>query len=119
MVLPELCITGYTCGDLFLQTPLLDAALDALNKLLEESRCNDLLTLVGIPLRHCGKLYNCAVLFQQGEILGIVPKTNVPNYSEFYEGPAFRICSGEKQHPFSFWGKRYHLVPVCCLLAVS
>lgn len=104
LVLPELCITGYTCGDLFLQTPLLDAALDALNKLLEESRCNDLLTLVGIPLRHCGKLYNCAVLFQQGEILGIVPKTNVPNYSEFYEARHF-VSAPEKNSTLFLLGK--------------
>lgn len=100
LVLPELCVTGYTCGDLFLQTPLLDAALGSLNHLLEESKCNDLLTLVGMPLRCCGKLYNCAVLFQQGEILGVVPKTSLPNYSEFYEARHFVPAPAENSTLF-------------------
>lgn len=83
--LPELCITGYTCGDLFLQPVLLQGAQDALVSLCKSTASCPALIAVGAPLRHGGKLYNCAVLMQGGRILGAVPKTYLPNYSEFYE----------------------------------
>ena len=85
LVLPELCITGYTCGDLFLQQPLLKAAEHALFQLAEASEAMEMLCVVGLPLVYRTKLYNCAAVLYNGEILGVVPKTNIPNYSEFYE----------------------------------
>lgn len=85
LVLPELCITGYTCQDLFFQPRLLDSALDALKEIASESAKFDMLTALGCPLRFGGKLYNCAVILKGGEILGVVPKKHLPNYNEFYE----------------------------------
>lgn len=85
MVFPELCITGYTCSDLFLQEVLLDSAKQALFKLKEQTKDIDALVFVGLPLEHQGKLYNVAAALNHGEILGIVPKTFLPNYNEFYE----------------------------------
>ena len=89
VVFPELCLTGYTCGDLFLQDILLDQTLNALKDLLEASKSIDLLTVVGMPLEVNGKLYNVAVFFKAGQILGVIPKTFIPNYSEFYEARHF------------------------------
>ncbi len=89
LALPELCITGYTCGDLFLQDTLLQGAEDALGRVLDETRALDLLTALGMPVRYNNKLYNCAVIFQSGSILGVVPKTYIPNYGEFYEARWF------------------------------
>lgn len=75
LCLPELCLTGYTCGDLFLQDTLLRGAEEGLNTILEATRNLDLVTAVGLPVRDKwdGKLYNCAALIQQGEILGLGP----------------------------------------------
>ncbi|MBR6747785.1 MAG: NAD(+) synthase, partial [Clostridia bacterium] len=85
LVLPELCITGYTCGDLFLQKTLLDAAEEALLTILRETADLDMLTAVGLPLRITGKLYNCAAVCHKGRLLGIIPKTHLPNYGPFAE----------------------------------
>ena len=85
IVTPELGITGYTCGDLFHQSTLLDAAECALIELMENSADIDALLVVGAPLRCRGAVYNCAVAINKGNILGIVPKTYLPNYKEFYE----------------------------------
>ena len=87
LCLPELCLTGYTCGDLFLQDTLLRGAEEGLKTILEATRNLDLVAAVGLPVRNKwdGKLYNCAALIQQGEILGLVPKIHLPNYGEFYE----------------------------------
>ena len=87
LALPELCVTGYTCGDLFLQDTLLRGAEDALSHILRETAGLDMLTAVGLPVR-CkwdNKLYNCAAVIQKGEVLGLIPKTCLPNYGEFYE----------------------------------
>ena len=89
LCLPELCITGYTCGDLFLQSTLLRGAEEALGRILEETAELDVVTAVGLPVRHQGKLYNCAAVLHKGQILGLVPKTNIPNYTEFYEARWF------------------------------
>ena len=89
LALPELCITGYTCGDLFLQPTLLDGAERALGRILEETKELDLLTALGMPVRNNNKLYNCAVVIHKGIILGLVPKTHIPNYGEFYEARWF------------------------------
>lgn len=85
LVLPELCITGYTCQDLFFQQELLDGALEALGTIKEHSAGMDMLISVGCPVRFRGELYNCAVVMINGEILGVVPKKFLPNYNEFYE----------------------------------
>ena len=92
LALPELCLTGYTCGDLFLQSTLLDGAERALGCILEETKELDMLTALGMPVRAGGKLFNCAVVIQNGSILAIVPKTYLPNYGEFYEGRWFYPC---------------------------
>ncbi len=85
MVFPELCLTAYTCGDLFGQDALLIKAKEELKEILKVTRGHDLLVFVGMPWERNAKLYNTAVAVQDGKILGIVPKTNLPNYSEFYE----------------------------------
>ena len=89
LALPELCITGYTCGDLFLQESLLDGAETALETILEETAELDVLTAVGLPLRHRNKIYNCAAVIHRGRVLGVVPKSFIPNYGEFSEGRCF------------------------------
>jgi len=89
LVLPELCITGYTCGDLFFQDALQRAAIDALAVVLEKSREHDMLILLGMPLATPTGLYNCGIVLQKGKILGVVPKTVLPNYGEFYEKRTF------------------------------
>ena len=88
-VFPEFCLTGYTCGDLFLQRTLQQGALDALEWLLAQTRTLDTVALVGLPLLVHGKLYNCAAVLCRGQLLGIVPKTYPPNYGEFYEKRQF------------------------------
>ncbi len=94
LTFPELCITGYTCADLFLQTTLLAGALETLENLVAESRAWDMVVAVGLPIRHLGKLYNCGVLFQKGRILGVVPKIHLPNYGEFQEVRWFQSGAG-------------------------
>ena len=89
LALPELCVTGYTCGDLFLQDALLDGAERALERILEETKELDLLTAVGLPVRDENKLYNCAAVIHKGEILGLAPKSCIPNFGEFYEARWF------------------------------
>ena len=85
LCLPELCITGYTCGDLFLQDTLLKEAGDALSHLVGKSSEIPVITAAGVPLSHGGKLFNAAAVFGRGKLLGFVPKTYIPNYNEFYE----------------------------------
>ena len=85
MVFPELALTGYTCSDLFLQGALIESALDNLLILADETKRVDALIAVGLPFEHDGKLYNCAAVLNRGKILGLVTKTNIPNYSEYYE----------------------------------
>ena len=85
VVLPELCITGYTCEDLFWQDALLDAAQQGLFDYAERTADLDALLFVGVPWRVNGKLYNCAAALCAGEVLALVPTTHVPNYNEFYE----------------------------------
>ncbi|MCI8688439.1 MAG: NAD(+) synthase, partial [Lawsonibacter sp.] len=72
LALPELCVTGYTCGDLFLQDTLLRGAEDALGRILEETKELDMLTAVGLPVRGQNELYNCAAVISKGRILGLV-----------------------------------------------
>ena len=89
IVLPELALTGYTCEDLFWQDSLVRAADTALADFAAATADLDALLLVGAPVRAGGKLYNCAAAVSRGAILGVVPKTHIPNYNEFYEGRHF------------------------------
>lgn len=89
LVLPELCLTGYTCGDLFFQSLLEKRALEALNTLAEETAHMSMVTVAGLPMAREGKLYNCAAVLYRGKVLGVVPKTHIPNYGEFYEARQF------------------------------
>lgn len=89
IVLPELCITGYTCGDLFYQELLLRKAKEALLKIAAHSEGKDYIAFVGLPIAYNGKLYNVAAAISGGSVLGLVPKTHIPNYNEFYEARHF------------------------------
>ena len=104
LVLPELGLTGYTCGDLFYQDALLRGAEQALATVLEATRNLEIVTAVGMPVRVNNKLYNCAVIIQKGSILGIVPKTHLPNYGEFYEKRQFALAPAEDDY-ISFCGQ--------------
>lgn len=86
---PELSFTGYTCGDLFLQEQLLDDSIKALEQVLNETKDIDIISILGMPLRHDNQLFNCAVVITKGKILGVIPKTYIPNYQEFYEARWF------------------------------
>ena len=88
-VFPELGLSAYTCEDLFHQQALIDGARDALEALLKQTRNLPLAALVGLPVAIDGLLYNCAALVCQGRLVGVVPKTYLPNYREFYEGRQF------------------------------
>ncbi len=92
VVFPELAITAYTCGDLFLQNTLQNDAINSLKTILEETKALECILIIGMPLLVKSRLYNCAVVIQAGNILGVVPKSFIPNYSEFYEARWF--CSG-------------------------
>ena len=108
MAFPELCITGYTCQDLFWQTLLLDSAKEQLVWLAGETSQVDALIIVGLPWEYNGKLYNVAAVLNRGKILGLVPKTNLPNYAEYYEARHFTpadpethmVTIGEENVPF-------------------
>jgi NAD+ synthase (glutamine-hydrolysing) len=84
-VFPELCITAYTCGDLFMQQALLESAEKALGEILHGTKYTNLVTMVGMPVTWKSKLYNAAIIIQSGRILGVVPKSYIPNYGEYYE----------------------------------
>ncbi|HIX63952.1 MAG TPA: NAD(+) synthase [Candidatus Mediterraneibacter colneyensis] len=108
IVFPELCVTGYTCGDLFTQDALLKAARIALDKIAAFTKGKDILAFVGAPLGVGGKLYNVAAALNDGEVIGLTTKTFLPNYGEFYEmrqftpGPdkAGYILFGDRKVPF-------------------
>ena len=89
LVLPELCLTGYTCGDLFLSDALLDSVEPSLEKICTDTAGAYPVTVLGLPFRYLGKLFNCAAVIHGGKILGLVPKTYIPGYGEFYEARQF------------------------------
>ena len=108
LVFPELCVTGYTCSDLFDHSVLLKASRKALLEIAENTNDKDMLVFVGAPLEVNGKLYNVAAAMNQGEIIGFTTKTFLPNYGEFYEMRQFtpgpqtvrEITFGGKKIPF-------------------
>lgn len=105
IVFPELCITGYTCSDLFWQSLMLEGAVKATTRIAEHTKDKEILVLVGLPYECEGKLYNVAAVLYMGEILGLIPKYNIPNYSEFYEARHFTPGNREVVY-VSFDGKK-------------
>lgn len=89
LVFPELCITGYTCEDLFRQSLLLKNAVLQTKKIAESLKGKNMLVLVGLPFEQEGKLYNVAAVLFDGKVIGLIPKRNIPSYAEFYEGRHF------------------------------
>jgi NAD+ synthase (glutamine-hydrolysing) len=105
VVFPELCITGYTCGDLFRQSKLLLAAEKAVADIARHAPADQLI-FVGAPIAVGNELFNCAIAICQGRVQGIVPKINIPNYSEFYESRWFRPAGGDEPAEIQFAGIR-------------
>lgn len=103
LVFPELCLCGYTCGDLFLQPLLSEACRRALKELSLFTRGISMLIFVGLPMDYMGKLYNCAAALCNGRVLGIVPKTHIPNYSEFYERRYFSPAPNGNIPDYRLW----------------
>ena len=109
IVLPELCITGYTCQDLFKEQVLLDRAEEGVITLLDFTRKLDIIAIVGLPVVINGLLYNCAAVIQGGQLLGIVPKTYLPNYGEFYEKRWFASAQDLNPTDIYFAGSPIHV----------
>ena len=105
MAFPELCITGYTCGELFLQDTLLNNALLQLKRIVDYTKNKDMFITVGVPVIKEGKLYNTAAAIMNGHLLGLVPKINLPNYSEFYEARHFNKGSDQIEY-INFYGEK-------------
>ena len=105
LVLPELCITGYTCQDLFFQQTLLDGALNALKDITGHTAGLDMMVAVGCPLRFRGEMYNCAVVLKDGKVLGVVPKKFLPNYNEFYEKRHF-TAAPDGEYDIELFGEK-------------
>ena len=109
IVFPELCLTGYTCQDLFKEQLLLDRAEEGIIMLLDFTRKLDIVCIVGTPLLINGLLYNCAVVIQGGVIMGVVPKTYLPNYGEFYEKRWFASAQDLNPSDIYFAGSTIHV----------
>ena len=105
-VFPELCVTGYTCQDLFEQDILLEYAENALNKIMDYTNNLDIICIIGMPIKAENQLFNTAVVIQKGRILGIVPKTFIPNYSEFYEKRWFASSKNTNKKEIEILGQK-------------
>jgi len=106
---PETCMSGYTCGDLFLQSTLLNETEEALSKLLKETKKLDLIIIIGMPVNAGAQLANCAIVIYKGKILGAVPKTYLPNYKEFYEKRYFTPANNLLQEKITLCGQNVPL----------
>ena len=111
IVFPELCITGYTCQDLFQQQMLIDNADTALMMLTDFTRQWDIICIVGMPINLGNVLVNCAVVIQKGSVLGVVPKTFIPNYGEFYEKRWFAPARDIVETEVTFAGNKVTISP--------
>ena len=109
IVFPELCVTGYSCQDLFKEQLLLDRAEQGILMLLDFTRKLDVISIIGAPVIINGLLYNCAVVLQSGTILGVVPKTYLPNYAEFYEKRWFASAQDLNPTDIYFAGSSIHV----------
>ncbi len=105
LAFPEFSLTGFTCNDLFLQDTLLEGALQALKEYKEETKELDLVSVVGMPFLHRGRLYNVAAVVNRGKICGIVPKSHIPNYAEFYEARQFVPWNQQVSEVLLPWGE--------------
>lgn len=105
VVTPELSLTGYTCGDLFLQDKLLNDSEKALEEVLEQTKNIDIISILGMPIKHDNQLFNCAIVISKGKILGIIPKTYIPNYQEFYEARWFSSSKDLKSYNIEILGQ--------------
>ncbi len=112
VVFPELCLTGYSCQDLFFQNTLLEESKVGLQRLIEHSKGKDIIIVVGLPYQHKNKLYNVAAIIHDHQLLALVPKTHIPNYQEFYEHRHF--APAPEDNTYSMWqgqkvpfGKQY------------
>lgn len=119
IVFPELSVTGYSCQDLFLQQLLVEQAEVAIMQLLDFSRKLDIICIVGAPVNISGSLYNCAVVIQHGIILGIIPKTYLPNYGEFYEKRWFTSSKNLKPTDIRYAGNSVSITPGPTLFRTS
>lgn len=119
IVFPELSVTGYSCQDLFLQQLLVEQAEVAVMQLLDFSRKLDIICIVGAPVNISGSLYNCAVVIQHGVILGIIPKTYLPNYGEFYEKRWFTSSKDLKPTDIRYAGNSVSIAPGPTLFRTS
>lgn len=102
---PELCVTGYTCGDLFAQQLLLEEAEMGLIQIVSNTRQLDIIAILGMPIAMNGVLLNAAVVIQKGKVLGVVPKTYLPNYKEFYEKRWFTSAVDVSEGACAFVGR--------------
>lgn len=102
---PELCLTGYTCADLFSQDILISKSKEAIKKVIDETKVLDIISIIGAPIVCDNQLFNCAVVINKGEILGIVPKTYIPNYGEFYEKRWFSTSNTLTSRIIKMFGK--------------
>ncbi len=102
---PELCLTGYTCADLFSQDILITKSKDAIKEVMDETKGLDIISIIGAPIVCDNQLFNCAVVINKGEILGIVPKTYIPNYGEFYEKRWFSTSNTLTSRTIRMFGK--------------
>lgn len=119
IVFPELSVTGYSCQDLFLQQLLVEQAEVAVMQLLDFTRKLDIICIVGAPVNISGSLYNCALVIQHGVIIGMIPKTYLPNYGEFYEKRWFSSSKDLKPTDIRYAGNSVSIVPEPVLFRTS
>ena len=119
MVFPELCLTGYSCQDLFREQLLIDKAEEGLLVLLDFTRKLDVVCIVGLPVQIGSLLYNCAAVIQGGTLLGIVPKTYLPNYGEFYEKRWFASAQDLMPQDVYLAGSPVHVTPDPVIFSTS
>lgn len=109
MVFPELSVTGYSCQDLFMQQHLVDCAEECLSRLLDFTRALDIILIIGVPVVAANMLFNCAAVIHHGRLIGIVPKTYLPNYGEFYEKRWFASAHDIRECSISYAGTKISL----------
>lgn len=102
---PELCLTGYTCADLFSQDILITKSKEAIKEVIDSTKILDIISIIGAPIVCDNQLFNCGVVINKGEILGVVPKTYIPNYGEFYEKRWFSTSNTLTSKTINLFGK--------------